>query len=122
MIQLGPMPVMESSGLGSTTVRVSPPLRSSNCWGEQRASFSDVVARNDSSPLYSSIVAPHKRTQQQQQQQQQHGSQVAATLFADTSLCSSSSSSSSCSNTGSNISRKVSDSSVPTSTSAHLGK
>lgn len=111
--------MMESSGLGSTTVRVSPPLRSSNCWGEQRASFSDVVARNDSSPLYSSIVAPHKLTQQQQQQ---HGSQVAATLFADNRLCSSSSSSSSCSNTGSNISRKVSDSSVPTGTSSHLGK
>jgi hypothetical protein len=118
VMHLGPTPVMESGGLGSTTVRVSLPIRSSNCWGEQRASFSDVVARNDSS-LYSSIVAPNKHTQQQQQQ---HGSQVASTLFADNSVCSSSSSSSSCSNTGSNISRKVSDSTVPASTSAHLGE
>ncbi|KAK7872556.1 hypothetical protein R5R35_013787 [Gryllus longicercus] len=52
-----------SSSSASCTVRVSPPLRTSgSCWGEHRASFSDVVARSDST-LYSSIVAPRKRQQ-----------------------------------------------------------
>ncbi|XP_049836735.1 transmembrane protein 131 isoform X2 [Schistocerca gregaria] len=32
------------------------------CWGESKATFSDVVARNES-PLYSSIVAPRKQNE-----------------------------------------------------------
>jgi hypothetical protein len=107
MMCLGPTPVMESSTLGSNTARVSPPLRSSNCWGEQRASFSDVVARNDG-PLYSSIVAPQKCTQKQQQQ----GSEVASSPFPDSSTCSS---------TGSTAG-KVPEQSVHTNISASLGE
>jgi hypothetical protein len=97
--------VMESSSLGNCNVRVSPPLRSSNCWGEQRASFSDVVARNDS-PLYSSIVAPHKRTQQSQQQ----CIQVASSLSA----CNSTS--------NSNTARKVPEPATPANITAALGE
>ncbi|XP_069697669.1 transmembrane protein 131 isoform X2 [Periplaneta americana] len=104
----GPTLAAESNSLGSSSVRVSPPLRSSHCWGEQRASFSDVVARNDS-PLYSSIVAPRKRTQQ--------SSQVPVSLFAD----SSSSSSSTSSNNGGNNSRKLPEPTTPTNTSTGLG-
>jgi hypothetical protein len=109
---IGSTPLVESSSLGSNNVRVSPLLRSSNCWGEQRASFSDVVARHDI-PLYSSIVAPRKHTLQQQQQ----ASQVASSLFVD-----SSSSSSTSSNNGSNTARKVPEPSTPTNTSAGLGE
>lgn len=47
----------------NNTIRISPPLRTTgSCWGEHRASFSDVVARSDST-LYSNIVAPQKRQQ-----------------------------------------------------------
>jgi hypothetical protein len=112
MMCLGPTPIMESSTLGSNTTRVSPPLRSSNCWGEQRASFSDVVARNDG-PLYSSIVAPQKYTQKQQQQ----GSEVASSPFPDNSTCSSTGS-----NIGGSTARKVPEQSVLTNMSASLGK
>ncbi|XP_066999356.2 transmembrane protein 131 [Anabrus simplex] len=52
-----------NNSLSTSSSRASPPLRTSSCWGENRATFSDVVARNDS-PLYSNIVAPRKRSQQ----------------------------------------------------------
>jgi hypothetical protein len=110
MMCLGPIPVVESSILGSNTARVSPPLRSSNCWGEQRASFSDVVARNDG-PLYSSIVAPQKCTQQQQ------SSEVASSPFADSSTCSSTSS-----NIGGSTAGKAPETSVLNNLSASLGE
>lgn len=44
------------------SARISPPSVTtvpSNCWGENRATFSDVVARSDNS-LYSTVVAPRK--------------------------------------------------------------
>ncbi|PNF21398.1 hypothetical protein B7P43_G15334 [Cryptotermes secundus] len=107
----GPIPVMESSTLRSNTARVSPPLRSSNCWGEHRASFSDVVARNDG-PLYSSIVAPQKCMQQQQQQ----SSEVALSPFTDISTCSSASS-----NIGGGTTGKAPEPSVPNNISPSLG-
>lgn len=103
---LGPTYVTESSSLGSCNVRVSPPLRSSNWWGEQRASFSDVVAGNDS-PLYSSIVAPHKHTPQQLQQQ---CLQVASSVPACNSIG------------NSNTARKVAEPAAPTNITSGLGE
>jgi hypothetical protein len=110
MTCLGPIPVVLSSTLGSNTARASPPLRSSNSWGEKRASFSDVVARNDG-PLYSSIVAPQKCTQQQQ------SSEVALSPFAGSSTRSSTSS-----NIGGSTAGKVPEPSVPNNISASLGE
>ena len=111
----GPILVMESNNTVNSNVRASPSLRTSNCWGE-RATFSDVVARNES-PLYSSIVAPRKRTQLQQQ-----NTQMKIAPFGDNCACNSSSSSSSsissCSGAGN---KKLSEATTPTNTSS-LGK
>ncbi|KAJ9592481.1 hypothetical protein L9F63_015897, partial [Diploptera punctata] len=92
----GPLTALESSNTVGSSVRVSPSLRTSSCWGEQRATFSDVVARSDSA-LYSSIVAPRKRTQLQQQAVQNKVTAFPDNCAACNSSSSSSSSTSSCS-------------------------